>query len=153
MATNDISATSSGRKSSREFTLFGFFLRLLCALVLVLATYNPTGFSVYHWIRDSIAEGTLGPEHFLAGIVLLIGWSILWIATWQALNTFGVVLAALALGALVWVLVDQGILMADSTSMITWISLVCLAVLLAIGLSWAHIWRRMTGQVELAENE
>lgn len=153
MATNDVTAASSGKKTAREFTFFGFLLRLACALLLVLATYNPTGYSAFHWIRDSVAEGNLGPEHFLAGVVLLIGWSILWIATWQALNTFGVVLAALALGALVWVLVDQGILMADSTSMITWISLVCLAVLLAIGLSWAHIWRRMTGQVEMAEHD
>ena len=74
-------------------------------------------------------------------------------ATWQALNTFGVILAALALGALVWLLIDLGVLAADSKSAITWISLVCLGGVLAIGLSWAHIWRRVTGQVEMADRD
>lgn len=153
MVTDNVTATSTSKKSSREFTLFSFILRLFSALVLVLATYNPSGYSAFHWISDAITAGNIGPEHFLAGVVLLIGWSILWIATWQALNTFGVILAALALGALVWELIDLDVLAAESTSAITWIALVCLATLLAIGLSWAHIWRRMTGQVELADNE
>jgi Family of unknown function (DUF6524) len=153
MATNDVTAASSGKKSAREFTFVGFILRLLFALALVLATYNPAGFSAYHWIRDAISAGAVGAPHFLVGVLLLIGWSILWIATWQALNTFGVVLAALALGAVVWLLVDLEVLAADSSSAITWISLVCIATLLAIGLSWAHIWRRLTGQVEMAESD
>ena len=153
MATNDVTAASSGKKSSREFTFLGFILRLLFALALVLATYNPSGMSAFHWIRDAISAGNVGAPHFLVGVLLLIGWSILWIATWQALNTFGVVLAALALGAIVWLLIDLDVLAADSGSAIAWISLVCLAALLAIGLSWAHIWRRLTGQVELADDD
>ncbi len=34
---------------------------------------------------------------------------------------------------------------------VTWISLVCLAALLTIGLSRAHIWRRLTGQFDVDE--
>ena len=60
---------------------------------------------------------------------------------------------ALALAAIVWLLIDLDVLAADSGSAIAWISLVCLAALLAIGLSWAHIWRRLTGQVELADDD
>jgi hypothetical protein len=62
---------------------------------------------------------------------------------------FGVILAAAFLGAVVWVFIDFGLLDADSASAITWITLVCVALLLAIGLSWAHFWRKVTGQVSV----
>jgi len=153
MAANNVNATSTSTKSSSEFTIFGFILRLLFALLLVFATYNPSGYSAFHWIREAMADGTVGAPHFFVGVLLLIGWSILWIATWQALNTFGVILAGLALGALVWLLIDLDVLAADSKSAKTWIALVCLSGVLAIGLSWAHIWRRVTGQVEMADRD
>jgi len=148
-----MAANNVERSSSSEFTLFGFILRLLFALLLVFATYNPSGYSAFHWIREAFAAGTVGAPHFFVGVLLLIGWSILWIATWQALNTFGVILAMLALGALVWLLIDLDVLEADSNRAITWIALVCLGGVLAIGLSWSHIWRRVTGQVEMADRD
>jgi Family of unknown function (DUF6524) len=148
-----MAANNVERSSSSEFTLFGFILRLLFALLLVFATYNPSGYSAFHWIREAVANGTVGAPHFFVGVLLLIGWSMLWIATWQALNTFGVILAMLALGALVWLLIDLDVLEADSNRAITWISLVCLGGVLAIGLSWSHIWRRVTGQVEMADRD
>ena len=55
------------------------------------------------------------------------------------------------MGTLVWWLSDAGLLRTNSVSSIEWVVLVCLSVLLAVGMSWAHIWRRMTGQVEVDE--
>jgi hypothetical protein len=81
--------------------------------------------------------------------VLVIGWSILLIATFKALDMFGVILTAAFLGAVVWVFIDFGLVEAGSASAITWIVLVCVSLLLAVGLSWAHIWRRITGQVSV----
>jgi len=74
---------------SSEFNLLSFAWRLLGSLVLVLATYNPSGTSYFHWVTQ--ADG-LGPLHLAVGIMLLIGWTILWVATWRALETLGVVL-------------------------------------------------------------
>jgi hypothetical protein len=34
-----------------------------------------------------------------------------------------------------------------------WVSMVCLALLLAIGMSWSHVRRRMTGQVDVDDVE
>jgi len=34
----------------------------------------------------------------------------------------------------------------------TWVILVILSVMLAIGLSWSHGWRRLTGQVEVDDD-
>jgi hypothetical protein len=141
------------QRPAKEFTALSYLWRLLFALALVLLTYNPSGWSAFHWIRDGFSNGGLGPVHLLVGVLLLIGWAILWVATWRALDTFGVILVALALGALVWLLADVGILAAGSTTAIAWISLICLAGLLSIGLSWAHIWRRLTGQFNVDDVE
>jgi len=66
-------------------------------------------------------------------------------------GTLGVALAALLLGAIIWLLFDIGLLKADSVSAITWISLVCLAAVLAVGVSWSHVWRRVTGQINVED--
>lgn len=129
----------------------GFLWRLIAALALVLLTYNPSGQSAYHWITSAIADSAFGPLHLLLVAVLLIGWVVYWIATWRALGTLGVALAGLLLGALVWLLFDIGLLKAESMSVITWISLVCLAAVLAVGVSWSHVWRRFTGQINVED--
>lgn len=135
----------------KSFTWVDYLLRFAAPLLLVLITYNPTGMSFYTWISDAVAAGGMGGIHFLALVLLIIGWSILLVATWRALDTFGIILTCALLAAIVWVLIDWGLLNADSAGAITWIVLVCLAAVLAIGLSWAHIWRRMTGQYTVDE--
>jgi hypothetical protein len=60
------------------------------------------------------------------------------------------VLAAF-LAALVWWLFDVGWLKTSSAGALEWIALVCLAIFLAVGMSWSFIWRRMTGQYEVDE--
>lgn len=128
-------------------------LRLLGPVALVLITYNPSGYSFYDWVRNASAADGIGGVHFLVGVVVLIGWSILLVATWNALNTFGVILTCALLGGLVWVFIDWGLLRADSANAVAWIALVCLALVLAVGLSWAHVWRRLTGQYSVDELE
>lgn len=152
MSDKDLSGASGGRVVRSEFTTLSFVWRFLFALFMVLVTYNPSGYSVFHWIRTALADSSLGAVHFFVGTLLLIGWSILWIATWRALETFGVLLAALAIGMLVWLLIDIGLLTPDTTSAIAWIVLVALAGLLSIGLSWSHIWRRLTGQFDVDDD-
>ena len=129
----------------------GFLWRLVAALVLVLLTYNPSGHSAYHWITSAISNSAFGPLHLLLVALLLIGWAIYWIATWRALGTFGVSLAALVLGAIIWLLFDIGLLESHSVSAVTWISLICLALVLAIGVSWSHFWRKLTGQINVED--
>ena len=136
-------------RPATDFTALGFLIRFLAALALVLITFNPSGHSAYHWIVDAVAEGQFGPLYLLLIAALLVGWAILWVATARSLNAFGVILTALVLGAIVWLLIDWGLLEADSVSSVTWIVLVCLAAVLAVGLSWSHLWRRMTGQVNV----
>jgi hypothetical protein len=144
MAKNNDSTTTG-------LTAIGFLWRFVAALALVLVTYNPSGQSAFHWIRDAIASSGFGPLHLILVAVLAIGWVIYWVATWRALGSVGVTLAIILLGAVIWLLFDIGLLESHSVQAITWISLVCLSAVLAIGVSWSHIWRRVTGQINVED--
>ena len=139
------------KRSSGNLTGVGFVARLIAALVLVLSTYNPSGESAYHWVASAVSASAFGPLHLILVAVLLIGWAVYWIATWRALGTLGVSLAAVLLAGLIWLLVDIGLLEATSMTAIVWIGLVCLAIVLAIGVSWSHLWRRFTGQLNVED--
>jgi hypothetical protein len=132
-------------------TATGFLWRFLSALALVLLTYNPSGLSAWHWISSAVSESAFGPLHLLAIGILLAGWAVFWIATWRALGTLGVVLATIILGAIIWLLFEIGLLQSHSVSAITWIVLIALAAVLAVGVSWSHIWRRITGQFNVED--
>jgi hypothetical protein len=68
------------------------------------------------------------------------------------MGTLGLVLEGLLFGGLVWLLIDVGILDLDSVSEFTWVILIILSLMLAIGLSWSHVWRRLTGQFEVDDD-
>ena len=149
MSDKDLARQSVKQRVSREFTVMSFVWRFLLALALVFATYNPSGLSAFEWVRNAFTGDGLDAIHYFVIVMLFIGWTILWVATWRALDTFGVVLGVVALGLLVWLLIDLGLLDPDSATGFTWIILVCIGALLGIGLSWSHIWRRLTGQFEV----
>jgi hypothetical protein len=136
---------------AKEFTAGGFFSRWLFALVLVLGTYNPTGYSWVGWFLEK--ETPFEPAVVLAGIVLLIGWVIYLRATFMSLGLIGVILGAALFSALMWLLIDLGWLSLESTDMLTWIVLVVLSLILAAGLSWSHIRRRLSGQFDVDDRE
>ena len=142
----------SRKGSSRDVSPGGFVIRLIAALVLVFATYNPTDYSYYDWVQTAIGNGTVGAIHFFVGVVLIIGWTIYGVASYRSLGPLGLVLGAAFFATLVWLLIDFEILTLDSATAITWVVLVCLSGLLAIGVSWSHIWRRLTGQLEVDED-
>jgi len=138
--------TESSSKASRPFTLVSFLLRFALALFLVLATYNPTAYSFIDWFWRALNGGTLDAIHFFVAVLLVAGWSILIRATFNAMGGFGLTLGVAIFTALIWLLIDLGILSGSGMAYYTWIVLVGLAAILTVGLSWSHIWRRLTGQ-------
>jgi hypothetical protein len=132
---------------SGGFSVGSFIGRWIFAAVLVLGTYNPTEYSYVSWI---MAEGTeFGPIVALVGLLLLIGWIIFIRSTFQAMGLLGISLGAAVLGCLVWFMVDRGWLDLNAPHAMGWVILVVLSLLLAIGMSWSHIRRGMTGQVDV----
>ena len=116
----------------------------LC-LVLVLATFNPSGFSYYAWVMGG---GGALPMRVLTGIVLLAAYAFVVHATWESLGPFGVGIYVAFFAAVIWVLVDFGLLSLDSISIVAWIALVAAATILAIGMSFSLVRRKLTGQVD-----
>lgn len=135
----------------------GIALRALAALVLVFATYNPEGVSFYHWALAPLIDGTTtaGPlsVKFLAGIALVAGWVVFLTATRRSIGIGGSVLVLAISGALVWILLDFGIVSAKSGRGLTYVVLICTALLLAVGMSWSHLSRRLSGQVDMDQTE
>ena len=132
----------------------GFLLRLLFALVLVYATYNPEGYSYFHWIQASLNRtetGLLGSDalKFVAGILLLAGWLIYVSATRDALGWFGVILLLAFSGGVIWLFADMGLFEPSNYRLIVHFTEIVLAFILAFGMSWSHIHRRLTGQVDI----
>ncbi len=152
MAKNKSGSHRSGG-TSKEFNFLSFAWRFLASLSLVMVTYNPTKYSYVGWLQTAIPENLLGPEHFVVGVVLLIGWVILLAATQRSLGTFGLILGGSLLGGVVWLLTDIGWLNVSTVSSATWVGLICVAALLAVGLSWSHVWRRLTGQFEVDDGD
>lgn len=135
----------------RRFGFDNFLLRWLLALVVVFATFNPSGYSYAHWI--STAEGGQLPLKVLVGVVLAILYVIYLRATWRSIGPVGAGLALALLGALVWVFVDFGWLSFEQSTVMTYIGLLILATVLGIGLSWSHVRRRVSGQADVDDIE
>ena len=135
-----------------QFTWINYLFRLGAALVLVFATYNPTGWSYFHWARDTIASGftDINPLLALGGVVLIVGWAIFLRATSRSLGMFGLLLAVAFFGILIWLLLTWFPSLTNNTSL-TYLFLLGLAGVLSMGISWSHIRRRMTGQIDVDE--
>ena len=130
-----------------EFNTGSFVGRWVFALALVLGTYNPTQWCYFNWVT---AEGTtFGPVVAIVGIVLLIAWIIFLRATFMSMGWLGIVLEAALFACVVWLMVDLGWFSLDSGGAIAWVVLVILSLILAVGMSWSHIRRRMTGQFDV----
>jgi len=131
---------------AHQLTPTGFVLRWAFALVLVLATYNPSGYSFYDLVVLKITE--IDAVRALFGVLLIIGWAIYLRATLRSLGPFGVAIAGALFAVLIWLLMDFNLLPKDSLLVWQWVCLLGTATVLAIGLSWSHVRRRISGQYD-----
>ena len=129
-----------------SFSWPNFLIRLAAALILVFGTFNPSPYSYYAWVTDP-AGGQI-PLKVLAGVAMLIVYVIFLRATWRSIGPIGLVLAIAFVGALVWVLIDFGLIVPGQGQHMTYVILVVMASVLAIGMSWSHVRRRIAGQVD-----
>ena len=138
--------------SKEGVTGTGMLVRFVAALVLVYATFNPEGVSYYHWVVEPLRTGVAnaGPMalKFLAGIALLIGWAIFIQATRRSLGIGGVILVAAVGVGLLWLLIETKVVSPTSSRAIGHLILLVTALILAAGMSWSHMSRRLSGQID-----
>lgn len=133
-------------RMGKEMGPLGFILRLGFAIALVLGTYNPTGVSFYDWLVQGFETDL--PLKALASIVLLIGYVICIRATFRSIGIFGVALVGALLAAIGWVLWDYGFLSMEDPGLLQWLILLAAGLILGIGLSWSHVRRKLSGQLD-----
>jgi hypothetical protein len=132
-----------------HFTFASFLLRLLFASALVFLTYNPSGHSWAGWLTSDVAL----VYKAAAGVVLIIGWVIFLRATWNSLGATGTALAVAFFAVIAWLFIYWGFFALDDTTVIEWVVLSVLAGVLAIGMSWSHVRRKLSGQYDTDELE
>ena len=125
----------------------GFLIRWLFAFVLLAATFNPTRMNYIRWAETNWSEQL--PLAVFLGLVLLIGYVIYLRATFRSIGPVGMVLVAALVGALIWVLIDWGVLRLDDPGINTWLGILVLSLVLGIGLSWSLVRRKLTGQADI----
>ncbi len=131
----------------------GIVARFSLAILVVFATFNPWAKSFYHWAVQPVFAtgggiGTLGPIKVLAGLLLLVGWIVCVQATHRSIGLKGALLVAAILATVVWLLLSQHLLSAESSKSIALIALIIISGILAVGMSWSHISRKLSGQVD-----
>jgi uncharacterized membrane protein len=142
---------------SRDLSWGGIIARLVAALVLVYATFNPSGHSWYHWALEplfatpSAALATITPLKALAGIALLACWWFFLHASQRSLGVAGAGFIFLFLAALFWGLSRWHIFTPSSAGAVAHLVLITVAIVLGVGLSWSSIKRRVTGQQDTDE--
>ena len=123
----------------------GMLVRVLLSVILVAATWNPTGYSYVQWAL--IDTSTFDATKALVGVLLLVAWLMALRATWVSLGLVGVVLAALVIGVFVWWLMSMGLVRGDQATM-QWIGVIGTGVVLGLGMGWSILRAKTTGVVE-----
>jgi len=122
-----------------RLTLGGFLLRFAVALLVAGATYNPTAYSYYAWVKST--GFAWRPPAVFVGVVLLIGWIVCLRLTLRSIGGLNLLLANAFLAALFWLMASWGWLPIENVAAISWLGLLAAAAILATGMSWP-LWRR-----------
>ena len=117
-----------------HLTLAGFLARFGLALLVAGATYNPTRYSYYAWVKSTGFDWR--PSTAFVGVVLLIGWVVCLKLTLRSMGGLGLLLANALLASFFWLIATWGWLPIDNVAVISWLGLFCVAGILAVGMSW-----------------
>jgi len=129
----------------------GFFLRWLFAILLVFTTFNPSQYSLFHWLWPFSNEQL--PLKILAILVMLVIYIIFFRATFRSIGLLGIILAVALSGTLVWLFIDMGWMSLENYTVLTWIILFVIGTILGIGISWSHVRKKLTGQFDTDDVE
>ncbi len=129
----------------------GLILRWVFAFALVALTWNPTAFNFVAWATANFTAQM--PLTILLGLLLVVGYVVYLSATLRSIGVFGVALVAALIGALLWLLWDWGLLNLANASLASWLGILAVSVILAVGMTWSILWRRMSGQVDVDETD
>lgn len=144
-------AESKLKTASGAFGWSGFAWRWISALALVLLTYNPMGWSYIHWISEWNTESL--PLKALAGLVLTAAYFVAGRAAAGSLGNIGSIFFLLIFAAFIWLMQSKGWFDPKNATALTWVLQLALSIYLALGMTASFLWKRLTGQVDIAAED
>ncbi len=125
----------------------GFLTRWLAKIVLVVATYNGSSFNFVTWVVNG--PWSQAPFMLCVGAFLGIAYLFVLRATAQSLGATGTILFVVLFAGVIWSLITLALFTIVVHTVVLYAVLLCIATLLAVGMSWSIIQRRITGQVDV----
>jgi hypothetical protein len=121
---------------------------LLCAL-LVFGTYNPSGTSYYHWISEA---PLLSSVHFAVSILVFSAAVAVLRMAFLSMGYLGTTTVTLLLLLGIVFCIGLDLFAFEDVSFTTYTVEGLLSLVLAIGLSWGFIQRRLSGERDILRN-
>lgn len=124
----------------------GIVVRMLAVLVLVAGSYNPSGYSYYHWAFQG------GTDYWalkiLLGLLIIFGYVFCATATYRSLRLLLGVPLLLVIGSAIWLLSNEGWLDLSDWLQRTLALEAALVIVLGTGVSFSLIRYRLSGQLD-----
>ena len=146
-------ATNRGRLwgmgAVHQFDAMGFVVRWLMAFLLLAATYNPSGYSYFHWVMqdppaDRLFQGIVGSALMFCYFVFID-------ITRRSLHAFGLLTVTIMCSLVAVWLAREGWVDVDRRAHFDLLVLGTIATVLAIGLSYSHVHYRLGGVKQVEE--
>ena len=125
-------------------TLPGILVRTLVCFLVVFATWNPTGYSFIAWAGHS--PWATGPEIAVAGASLLAAHILFARIAWLSLGADGITASLAIILAGVLTLYEFDVIDPWHGEMRAYLLLGTVSLVLAIGMVWSLLKRRVVGQ-------
>lgn len=124
----------------------GILVRLLAVALLVSATYNPSGYSYYHWVHQGFADHWASKT--VVGQIIIVAFIFCGYVSARSLGLlFSIPLMAI-IGTGVWLLSDWEVIDLSQGLQRTLVFESAVILLLGIGLSFSLIRYRLSGQLD-----
>lgn len=123
--------------------------RWLLSATLVFATYNPSGHSYYHWIRDTAGSTALKS---LAGIFLLCAAAAILRMASEALSFLGIATVLALILAGIMLRIGLGWFAFADVEVTTYTVLLWISTIIGMGLSWSFLQRRLSGEKDVVKS-
>ena len=140
-------AKSQGRLSRR-----GALTRMGIAFFVVMATYNPTGYSYFHQISGTtwnpVPWGTL-----ILGLLILSAWVLLFKYSHKILGNMGFIMVMALAGLILAMGFSQGWLTTDKPGPLSWFMIIVVAMIFTIGLTGGFLIRSVFGILPTDDDE